>query len=70
MANLLDTLQEEGTFTTFTRAINTTGIVATLREPGAYIFRFSPRQGTAAARAARMKGQIKEEVKKARRSGC
>ena len=41
MANLLDTLQEEGTFTTFTRAINTTEIVATLREPGAYTM-FAP----------------------------
>ena len=36
MANLIDTLQEEGIFTTFIRAIKMTEIVATLREPGAY----------------------------------
>jgi uncharacterized surface protein with fasciclin (FAS1) repeats len=41
MANLLDTLQEEGTFTTFTRGIKMTEIVATLREPGAYTM-FAP----------------------------
>ena len=41
MANLIDTLQEEGTFTTFTRAIKMTEIVATLREPGAYTM-FAP----------------------------
>ncbi len=41
MANLIDTLQEEGTFTTFTRAIKMTEIVATLREPGAYTI-FAP----------------------------
>src|SRR5260370_9006376 len=41
MANLIDTLQAEGIFTTFTRAINTTEIVATLREPGAYTL-FAP----------------------------
>ena len=41
MANLIDTLQAEGIFTTFTRAINTTEIVATLREPGAYTM-FAP----------------------------
>jgi uncharacterized surface protein with fasciclin (FAS1) repeats len=41
MANLLNTLQEEGTFTTFTRAINMTEIVASLREPGAYTM-FAP----------------------------
>ncbi|SRR6266849_3141279 len=36
MANLIDTIQAEGVFTTFTRAIKMTEIVATLREPGAY----------------------------------
>jgi uncharacterized surface protein with fasciclin (FAS1) repeats len=41
MANLIDTLEEEGTFTTFTRAIKMTEIVATLREPGAYTM-FAP----------------------------
>jgi uncharacterized surface protein with fasciclin (FAS1) repeats len=41
MANLIDTLQEEGIFTTFTRAIKMTEIVATLREPGAYTM-FAP----------------------------
>jgi uncharacterized surface protein with fasciclin (FAS1) repeats len=41
MANLIETLQEEGIFTTFTRAIKMTEIVATLREPGAYTM-FAP----------------------------
>ncbi len=41
MANLIDTLQAEGTFTTFTRAINMTEIVAALQEPGAYTM-FAP----------------------------
>ena len=41
MANLLDTLQGEGTFTTFIRGINMTEIVATLREPGTYTM-FAP----------------------------
>lgn len=41
MANLIDTLHEEGIFTTFTRAIKMTEIVATLREPGAYTM-FAP----------------------------
>ena len=38
-------------------------LAAELQFAKAHVFRFSPRQGTAAAR---MKGQIKEEVKKAR----
>lgn len=38
-------------------------VAAEMQFAKAHIFRFSPRQGTAAAR---MKGQIKEEVKKAR----
>ena len=41
MANLIDTLQAEGIFTTFTRAIKMTEIVAALREPGAYTM-FAP----------------------------
>ena len=41
MANLIDTLQAEGTFTTFTHAIKMTEIVAALREPGAYTM-FAP----------------------------
>jgi uncharacterized surface protein with fasciclin (FAS1) repeats len=41
MANLLDTLQAEGTFTTLIRFINMTEIAATLREPGAYTM-FAP----------------------------
>ena len=41
MANLIETLQAEGTFTTFTRAIKMTEIVAALREPGAYTM-FAP----------------------------
>ena len=36
MANLLNTLQQEGIFTTFIRAIKMTEVVAVLREPGAY----------------------------------
>jgi len=38
-------------------------LASTLQFAKAHIFRFSPRQGTAAAR---MKGQIKDEIKKAR----
>jgi uncharacterized surface protein with fasciclin (FAS1) repeats len=41
MANLIETLNEEGIFTTFIRAIKMTEIVATLREPGAYTM-FAP----------------------------
>lgn len=41
MANLIDTLHEEGIFTTFTRAIKMTEIVAALREPGTYTM-FAP----------------------------
>ena len=36
MANLVDTLQAEGTFATFTRALNMTELAATLKEPGAF----------------------------------
>jgi uncharacterized surface protein with fasciclin (FAS1) repeats len=36
MANLIETLHKEGTFTTFVRAISMTEIVAILGEPGAY----------------------------------
>lgn len=41
MANLIDTLHAEGIFTTFTRAIKMTEIVAALREPGTYTM-FAP----------------------------
>jgi uncharacterized surface protein with fasciclin (FAS1) repeats len=41
MANLIETLREEGIFTTFIRAINMTEILAVLREPGAYTM-FAP----------------------------
>lgn len=41
MANLINTLQEEGIFTTFIRAIKMTELVAVLREPGAYTM-FAP----------------------------
>ena len=36
MANLIDTIQAEGTFTTFTRALKMSELVTVLREPGAY----------------------------------
>ena len=36
MANLVDTLQAEGTFATFTRALKMTELAATLKEPGAF----------------------------------
>ena len=41
MANLIETLHEEGTFSTFIRAIKMTEIAMTLREPGAYTM-FAP----------------------------
>ena len=36
MANLVDTIHGMGTFTTFTRALEMSGLALTLREPGAY----------------------------------
>ena len=36
MANLIDTIQAEGMFTTFTRALEMSRLALTLREPGAY----------------------------------
>ncbi len=36
MANLVDTIQGMGTFTTFTRALEMSALALTLREPGAY----------------------------------
>lgn len=36
MANLIDTIQAEGMFTTFTRAMEMSRLALTLREPGAY----------------------------------
>src|SRR2546429_8540614 len=36
MANLIDTIQAEGTFTAFSRALEMTELVTVLREPGAY----------------------------------
>ena len=36
MANLVDTIQAEGTFTTFTRSLKESELAVTLREPGAY----------------------------------
>ncbi len=38
MANLVDTIQAEGTFATFTRALEMTELAATLREPGPTLF--------------------------------
>ena len=36
MTNLLDTIQAEGTLTTFTRALNMSELVMPIKEPGAY----------------------------------
>src|SRR6266699_140590 len=36
MTNLIDTIHGLGTFTTFTRALEMSGLALTLREPGAY----------------------------------
>ena len=36
MANLMDTIQAEGTFTTFTRALEMSRLALIFREPGAY----------------------------------
>lgn len=57
MANLIDTLQEEGMFTTFTRAMKMSEVSAALREPGAYTV-FAPTD----AAFAQMKAEDLEDL--------
>jgi len=45
MANLIKTIQAEGTFTAFSRALEMTELVTVLREPGAYTV-FAPTDRT------------------------
>jgi uncharacterized surface protein with fasciclin (FAS1) repeats len=57
MANLLDTIQAEGTLTTFTRALKMSELVIPMREPGAYTV-FAPND----AAFARMKAGLRADV--------
>ena len=57
MANLIDTIQAEGTFTTFTRALKMSELVTALREPGAYTV-FAPTD----AAFAQMKAEVRDDL--------
>jgi uncharacterized surface protein with fasciclin (FAS1) repeats len=57
MANLIDTIQAEGTLTTFTRALKMGELVIPMREPGAYTV-FAPND----AAFAQMKADSRENV--------
>jgi uncharacterized surface protein with fasciclin (FAS1) repeats len=57
MANLIDTIQTEGTFTTFTRALKMSELVTALREPGAYTV-FAPTD----AAFAQMKAEMRDDL--------
>jgi uncharacterized surface protein with fasciclin (FAS1) repeats len=57
MANLLDTIQAEGTLTTFTHALKMSELVIPMREPGAYTV-FAPND----AAFARMKAELRADV--------
>src|SRR5258705_1278430 len=57
MANLVDTIQAEGTFTTFTRALKMGELVTALREPGAYTV-FAPPD----AAFAQMKAEMRDDL--------
>jgi uncharacterized surface protein with fasciclin (FAS1) repeats len=57
MANLVDTIQAEGTFTTFTRALKMSELVTALREPGAYTV-FAPTD----AAFAQMKAEMRDDL--------
>lgn len=57
MANLIDTIQAEGTLTTFTHALKMSELVFPLREPGAFTV-FAPND----AAFARMKAGLRENV--------
>lgn len=57
MANLIDTIEAEGTFTTFTRALKMSELVTALREPGAYTV-FAPTD----AAFAQMKAETRDDL--------
>jgi uncharacterized surface protein with fasciclin (FAS1) repeats len=57
MANLLDTIQAEGTLTTFTHALKMSELVIPMREPGAYTV-FAPND----AAFAQMKAEMRENL--------
>lgn len=57
MANLMDTIQAEGTFTTFTRALEMSRLALIFREPGAYTV-FAPTD----AAFARMQEDMLEDL--------
>src|SRR5579864_448716 len=57
MANLIDTIQAEGMFTTFTRALKMSELVTALREPGAYTV-FAPTD----AAFAQMKDEMRDDL--------
>jgi uncharacterized surface protein with fasciclin (FAS1) repeats len=57
VANLIDTIQAEGTFTTFTRALKMSELAVALREPGAYTV-FAPTD----AAFAQMKAEWLEDL--------
>lgn len=57
MANLVDTIHAQGTFTTFTRALEMTELAVILREPGAYTV-FAPTD----AAFAQMKAGMLEDL--------
>jgi uncharacterized surface protein with fasciclin (FAS1) repeats len=57
MANLIKTIQAEGTFTAFSRALEMTELVTVLREPGAYTV-FAPTD----AAFAQMKAEARDDL--------
>ena len=57
MANLIDTIQAEGTFTTFTHALKMSELVTALREPGAYTV-FAPTD----AAFVQMKAEMRDDL--------
>ncbi len=57
MANLIETIEAEGTLTTFTRALKMSELVIPLREPGAYTV-FAPND----AAFAQMKTEMRENL--------
>jgi uncharacterized surface protein with fasciclin (FAS1) repeats len=57
MANLIDAIEAEGTFTAFTRALKMSELVTALREPGAYTV-FAPTD----AAFAQMKAGVRDDL--------